>query len=248
MARLPCPMRGAPYSNARGYSRDSAALVSSTIFLTMNRSIRPTQHGSAYPLILFALYALVWLALAIAPVDRHDWLLENMLVFIALPILILRHRRQPFTHSTYTLLWLFMLLHAVGAHYTYAKVPYDEWMQALTGHRLNDLLGLQRNHFDRLEHFLYGVLLFPVYWELFAAHIKGPRALRYLLVMTFIWSHAGIYEVIEWAAAVFFGGDLGVAYLGTQGDEWDAQKDMALAMAGTLLMALSMAARGVDVD
>lgn len=201
-----------------------------------------------YPLALFVFYAIVWLALAVAPLDRHDWMLENVLVVIALPLVIAHHRKRPFTHTTCTLLWIFMLLHALGSHYTYAKVPYDDWMQTLSGHRLNDLLGFERNHFDRLVHFLYGALLFPVFWEVFAPHIVSSRALRYLLVMTFIMSHAGIYEVIEWAAAAFFGGDLGVAYLGTQGDEWDAQKDMALAMGGTVLTAALMILRGVDVD
>lgn len=186
------------------------------------------------------------MALAISPLDRHDWLLENALVLIALPLVILRHRKQPFSDTTYTMLWIFMLLHAIGAHYTYAKVPYDEWMQTLTGHRLNDLLGFERNHFDRLVHFLYGVLWFPLFWELFAPRITGSKALRYLLVATFIVSHAGIYEVIEWAAAAFFGGDLGTAYLGTQGDEWDAQKDMGLAMVGTLFIVAWMVLRGVD--
>lgn len=214
----------------------------------MDHSIRATQTNSIYPLTLLALYAIVWITLAIAPLDRHDWLLENVLVLIALPLTILHHRKQPFTHRTYTLLWIFMLLHAIGAHYTYAKVPYNEWTQALTGHRLNDLFDVRRNHFDRLVHFLYGALLFPVFWELFAPHITGSRALRFLLVTAFIVSHAGIYEVIEWAAAAFFGGDLGVAYLGTQGDEWDAQKDMAMAMCGTLItvacMALAMTYEG----
>lgn len=205
-----------------------------------------TQTSAIYPLILLAIYAVAWIALAIAPLDRHDWLLENALVLIALPLIIWRHRKQPFSNSTYTMLWVFMLLHAIGAHYTYAKVPYDDWMQTLTGHTLNDLLGFERNHFDRLVHFLYGVLWFPLFWELFAPRIGGSKALRYLLVTTFLMSHAGIYEVIEWAAAAFFGGDLGVAYLGTQGDEWDAQKDMALAMVGTLIIAAWMVFRGVD--
>ncbi len=205
-----------------------------------------TKKSSVYPTILLAIYTVVWIGLAIAPFDRHDWMLENVLVVIAVPLVIFCHRKRPFSNYTYTMLWIFMLLHAVGAHYTYAKVPYDEWGQALTGHRINDLLGFDRNHFDRLVHFLYGVLWFPLCWELFAPRIDGSKALRYLLVSAFLISHAGIYEVIEWAAAAFFGGDLGVAYLGTQGDEWDAQKDMALAMIGTFIIAAWMALRGDD--
>ncbi|MDB6060674.1 MAG: rane protein [Verrucomicrobiaceae bacterium] len=197
-------------------------------------SIASKSETASFPPILLAIYVIAWIALAIAPLDRHDWLLENALPAIAIPLLIFTYRWQRFTNTTYTLLLVFMLLHAIGAHYTYAKVPYDDWFQTLSGHRLNDLLGLQRNAFDRLVHFLYGALLFPVFWELFAPHIDG-RGWRYFLVGAFITSHAGIYEVIEWLAAAGFGGDLGTAYLGTQGDEWDAQKDMAMAMCGTLL-------------
>jgi putative membrane protein len=202
-----------------------------------------TRDSAICPLVLLGIYLVVWFALAIDPLYRHDWMLENVLPLIAVPLLIFTYRSLRFTNGTYLLLWIFMLLHAIGAHYTYAEVPYDDWFEALSGHRLNDLLGWQRNHFDRLLHFLYGFLLFPVFWELLAPHIscksenRGSQALRLLLVITFIMSHAGIYEVVEWAAAEFFGGDLGVAYLGTQGDEWDAQKDMGLAMIGTLLMA-----------
>lgn len=192
---------------------------------------------TTYPLVLLGVYSALWIALALAPLYRHDWLLENVLPLIAVPLLIATYRWQRFSNRAYTLLFVFMALHAVGAHYTYAKVPYDDWLQWLTGQRLNDLLGLQRNHFDRLVHFLYGALLFRAFFELFAPHING-RGWRYLLVCGFLMAHAGIYEVIEWAAAAVFGGDLGVAYLGTQGDEWDAQRDMALAMGGTLLALL----------
>jgi putative membrane protein len=204
---------------------------------------RHTSHNGAaspaagYPLALLVIYALIWTALAIAPLDRHDWLLENALPLFTLPLLAYFYRRQNVSNFSYTLIFLFLALHAVGAHYTYAKVPYDEWWRALSGRGLNELLGLQRNAFDRLVHFLYGLLLFPICWELLAPHI-AKRGLRYLLVAGFLMSHAGIYEVVEWLAAAGFGGDLGVAYLGTQGDEWDAQKDMALACLGTLLAVL----------
>lgn len=189
-----------------------------------------------YLLLLLTIYAVEWLALAIAPLDRHDWLLENMLPLLSLPLLVWVYWRRSISGFAYTLVFLFMALHAVGAHYTYAKVPYDEWFQHLSGHTLNDLLGLQRNAFDRLVHFLYGLLLFPIFWELLAPYIdKNRTGVRYLLVAAFLMSHAGIYEIIEWIAAEVVGGDLGAAYLGTQGDQWDAQKDMALACVGTLL-------------
>ncbi|HSB94873.1 MAG TPA: DUF2238 domain-containing protein [Spongiibacteraceae bacterium] len=197
---------------------------------------------ATWPVALLIIYGVVWAALAIAPLDRHDWLLENLLPLLALPLLANVYRHHAVSNFSYTLIFLFLLLHTVGAHYTYAKVPYDDWFRALSGRSLNELLGLQRNGFDRLVHFLYGVMLFPMVWELFAPHIDS-RGLRYLLVAAFLMSHAGIYEIIEWLAAAGFGGNLGVAYLGTQGDQWDAQKDMAMACLGTLLAVLAAYAR-----
>lgn len=193
------------------------------------------QPAGLYPALLLGLFALLWLALAIAPLDRGDWLLENVLPVLALPLLILGYRRLHFSHFACSCVFAFAALHAIGAHYTYALVPYDAWFQALTGHSLDTLLGLSRNSFDRLVHFLYGFLLFPLFRELFEAKVGMAGFWRYLIPAAFLCSHAGIYEVIEWLAAEWFGGDLGVAYLGTQGDVWDAQKDMAMAFTGTTL-------------
>jgi len=197
-----------------------------------------------YPLTLLALFALLWIALAIAPVFRKDWLLENMLVFISVPLFVLTARLLRFSNFTYTCLFVFFCLHAVGAHYTYALVPYDDWFRSLTGDTLNHLLGFERNHFDRLVHFLYGLLLAPAAVEIFAHYGRYPRSWAYLFPFLFMASHAAIYEVIEWGAAIVFGGDLGQAYLGTQGDVWDGQKDMAFAMAGSLITITLLAIAG----
>ena len=134
-----------------------------------------------------------------------------------------------------TLLFLFLVLHEIGAHYTYSLVPYDSWVSALTGRTLSEAFGLQRNHYDRLIHFTFGLLVWRPVVELLRA-VAPPRGTwRELLPILFILSSSAIYELIEWAAAVVFGGDLGTAYLGTQGDEWDAQKDMASAAAGAVI-------------
>ena len=205
---------------------------------------RKTISVWRYPLTLLALFALLWIALAIAPVFRKDWLLENMLVFIAVPIFVVTARRLRFSDFTYTCLFVFFCLHVIGAHYTYALVPYDEWFRALTGGTLNELLGFQRNHFDRLVHFLYGLLLAPAAVEIFAHYGRYPRSWAVLFPFLFMASQAAIYEIIEWGAALVFGGDLGMAYLGTQGDVWDGQKDMAFAMAGSAITIALLAIAG----
>lgn len=193
--------------------------------------------GARYRLILLALFAAAFVALGIAPVSREDWLLENMLVAAALAWLIWDARRgQPLSNAAYTLLFAFGLLHELGAHYTYSQVPYEAWFGALSGGRsLDALLGFERNQYDRLVHFLYGLLITPVAAEVLVERVPLRGAWRIVLPATFMFSHALIYELIEWGAASAFGGELGEAYLGTQGDVWDAQKDMALAVLGTLI-------------
>lgn len=197
----------------------------------MKPAADPGRQG--FEVRLLALYLAWWLLLAVAPWYRADWLLENVLAFIALPILVLI--RRDLSRPALLAVFVFMLLHAVGAHYTYAEVPYDQWAMSLTGHTINEALGLQRNHFDRMVHFLYGVLVTPAAFELLKSRAGLRGGWRWFLTFLFMAAQAGLYEIIEWGAAVVFGGDLGQAYLGTQGDEWDSQKDSGLMVLGTLI-------------
>jgi putative membrane protein len=136
------------------------------------------------------------------------------------------------------MIFLFLCLHEIGAHHTYAETPYDEWFKALTGASLNSLLGWERNNFDRAVHFAYGLLLAYPVREIFlrVANVRGFWG--YFLPLDLTMSTSMLFELIEWWAAEFFGGDLGQAYLGTQGDVWDAHKDMALASLGALVAML----------
>lgn len=194
------------------------------------------QHQSnRLPLALLSVYALWWAALAVAPRYREDWWLENVLVFIAAPLLVLLHRRVQLSDAACSGLFVFFCLHALGAHYTYSEVPYEQWAQSWTGHGIDELLGFERNQFDRLVHFLYGLLITPTAIALLDARAPQSGIWRWLLPWLFMVSHATVYELIEMAAAVAFGGDLGQAYLGTQGDIWDAQKDSALAAIGAAI-------------
>src|SRR5688572_13123013 len=143
-----------------------------------------------------------------------------------------------------------MCLHQVGAHYTYADVPYDAWFEALTGTSFNELVGWERNNFDRVIHFLYGLLLAYPIREVFLRIVDVRGFWGYFLPLDLTMSTSMIYELIEWGAAVVFGGDVGMAYLGTQGDVWDAHKDMALASLGAICtMAVTLAInRGLGRD
>ena len=188
-----------------------------------------------YPRVLLGLYALWFLAWAWKPWVFKDWMLEHVLTVLWLGFLILTHRRFPFSNISYTLIFVHLCLHTIGAHYTYALVPYNDWTQAAFGFRLNDLFGFQRNHFDRLVHFSFGLLLAYPIREVFL-RIAGVRGFwGYYLPVDLTMSFSMLYELIEWWAAVLFGGELGQAYLGTQGDVWDAHKDMSMATIGAVV-------------
>jgi len=188
-----------------------------------------------YLLILSLVFAVWWALLAIKPWDRHDWLAENALAIAGAVLIIGYHKKLLLSRVSYTLIFVFMCLHQVGAHYTYAEVPYDAWFKSLTGHTFNELVGWERNNFDRVVHFCYGLLLAYPIREVFlrVADVRGFWG--YFLPLDLTMSTSMLFELIEWGAAEMFGGNLGQAYLGTQGDVWDAHKDMALASLGALI-------------
>jgi putative membrane protein len=191
-----------------------------------------------YLLVLAVLFAALWIALGIDPWHRSDWALENALVVAFVAAVALTYERLTLSRVSYTLIFVFLCLHEIGAHYTYAEVPYDAWFKALTGSTLNSLLGWERNNFDRVIHFCYGLLLAYPIREVFlrVAAVRGFWG--YFLPLDLTMSTSMVFELFEWGAAELFGGDLGEAYLGTQGDPWDAHKDMALAGLGALVAML----------
>jgi putative membrane protein len=199
-------------------------------------------NNNQFALATLILYLVIWGWLAIDPWYRNDWLLENVLVFIIVPVLLLTHRRLPLSRISYGCIFLFLCLHTVGSHYTYAEVPYDSWFEAMTGRTLSDLLGMERNHFDRLVHFTWGFLLtYPIREVVIrVSQVRGFWA--FLLPLLVVISTSTIYEMIEWGASIVFGGELGMAYLGTQGDIWDAHKDTSLAILGSLTASIGIVA------
>jgi putative membrane protein len=185
--------------------------------------------------LLLALFLVLWTVLAINPHSRADWLLENVLLLLGVAVLAATYRAVPLSNASYTMLFLFICMHTVGAHYTYSEVPYDTWFKNLTGSTLNELMGWNRNYYDRLVHFCYGLLLAYPVREVFLRVTNMRGFLSYFLPLDLTMSTSMLYELIEWGAAIVFGGDLGAAFLGSQGDVWDAQKDMALASLGALI-------------
>ncbi len=204
-------------------------------------SIRSFSHQK-YLLILSLLFLLEWLFLAIDPHDRKDWALENLLVMVFVGFIILTYKRLPLSRISYSLIFIFLLIHEVGAHYTYAKVPYDEWSMSMFGTSFNELVGWERNNFDRVVHFSYGLLLAYPIREIYFRIADAEGFWGYFLPLDITMSTSMLFELFEWMAAEIFGGELGAAYLGSQGDIWDAHKDMGLASLGALIaMLITMA-------
>lgn len=169
----------------------------------------------------------LWCLTAWAPASRRDWLLENLLVFIAVGVLALTYRRFRFSTRAYALFTVFLSLHLVGAHYTYSATPLGFWLQ--------DALALPRNHYDRIVHFTFGFLLVVPFRELLLRAAGVRRGWSYGLAVMMVLALSALYEAIEGAVAMVVSPELGAAWLGTQGDAWDAQKDAALAGLGAVL-------------
>src|ERR1044071_5417492 len=180
-----------------------------------------------FPAVVLVLFVLFFAVTAIKPFDRNDWFLENIPVLIALVVLVATYRWCPLSNVSYLLLTIFLVLHAVGAHYTYSEVPIGNWVR--------DHFHLKRNHYDRVVHFTFGLLLtYPVREALNAK--TGIRGFwSYALPAHVIIGWSGLYEIVEGIVAQLTSPELGAAYNGTQGDIWDAQKDMGLAALGAVI-------------
>jgi putative membrane protein len=180
---------------------------------------------------------------AIEPHYPSDWWLENALAWVLVLVLLATRNVFPFSRTSYALILVFLLFHELGAHYTYAEVPYREWFPSLAV--------TERNHYDRLVHFLFGLLLAYPVREVFLRVAKVRGFWGYYLPLDLTMAFSMLYELLEWAAALAFGGELGMAYLGTQGDVWDAHKDMALATLGAFVAVVCVwivnTVRGGDV-
>lgn len=178
------------------------------------------------PSVLLALLAVAYAVSAWQPYDGPTWWMEVMPVFLALPVVLVVHARVGLTPLALRLLAFEALVVAIGAHYTYARVPLGFWAA--------DLLDLQRNHYDRFAHLMQGVVPTLAMRELLLRTTPLRRgAWLFWIVVSICLAMSATYELVEWGAAVLFG-DGAVEFLGTQGDPWDTQWDMFLALVGCL--------------
>lgn len=176
--------------------------------------------------------------LAIDPVSRTVWLAEIVPVVLVFLGLALSYRHFRFSNTAYTLMAFWLFWHTLGGHYTFANVPFD-WFSQITGS--------ERNHFDRIAHFSVGFYAFPTAeWMLRRGHCRYIPANIFALLL--VMGIAAGYEIIEWWYAILEGGDAGIEFLGSQGDIWDAQKDMLADTLGAVFALLLFAFKRPDLD
>ena len=184
------------------------------------------------PLILLALISVILIATAINPsAGRANWLLEVCWAIIGIIILIITYKRFPFSHLVYTAVFLHTIILVYGGYYTYANTPLGNWAM--------HTFDFTRNHYDRIGHLAFGFFPLFILRELYLRLklIKPSRWLIFTLIAITL-GLAATWEFIEWAGAVILAPDVGQAFLGSQGDIWDAHWDMFLAGIGAAIALL----------
>ncbi|HCT74851.1 MULTISPECIES: DUF2238 domain-containing protein [Psychrobacter] len=181
---------------------------------------------------------IVMVLASIAPLDWSSYLLHQLGTLLFLALILVAYRYWYISSRSYVLAVIFLFIHIIGARYLYSYVPYDDWTQQLFGVQLGEFFGWQRNMYDRLVHFSYGLLLFNAMVES-AKFIFKIRSVKLLIAIALMMNMSSslLYELIEWGIATTLSPEAAEAYNGQQGDIWDAHKDMALALLGGLIAA-----------
>ncbi|MDD2804470.1 MAG: DUF2238 domain-containing protein [Elusimicrobiales bacterium] len=169
------------------------------------------------PHALLALYLVEFAVLAIRPYNREVWFSENLPMVLIVGALALTYRRFAFSNASYLCMSLLVFLHTIGGHYTFERVPFGF---------VTDLFGFTRNHYDRIAHFSVGFYAYPIAEFIRRKGYTSSRGLLAFTGITAIFTVAAVYEIIEWWYAASADPAAGLAFLGSQGDVWDAQKDM----------------------
>lgn len=184
-------------------------------------------------------FAILFLAITIAsinPLEFESYLLHQVGTILMLVVLVLVQKKYGLSFFSFCSYLFFLLIHVIAAHYLYSYVPYDEWFKQYFGFSLNRYMGWDRNMYDRLVHFCYGLLLFPFFYRIFQYFFpETSRAKRLFLVVQFVMASSLFYEWVEWYLALSLSPEDAEKYNGQQGDPWDAHQDMLCATIGTFI-------------
>lgn len=165
--------------------------------------------------------------LAINPTDRGVWLLENVLVFIVFFVLVWSYYRFRLSNYSYFLIFIFGVLHIIGAHFSYAATPLGDWFSSI--------FDWERNGYDRIVHFLYGLLMVGILGDVLKAHLPKGGFWKGFMIFSVVLAIGALYEILEFVAGVFVESVIARDFLAFQGDVWDTHKDLALEVTGALI-------------
>ncbi len=193
---------------------------------------------------LIACYVLLAGLLCVNPPYPEQLPLQHIPTLLALGALVLVQRRYRLASTSFVLVLVFLLLHAVGARYIYSYVPYDAWSTTVLGSSISSIFGFHRNHYDRLIHFAYGLLFAYVARDAAIKAVRLRATLASYAALEWIMATSLLYELFEWLVALLLSPSDAEAYNGQQGDWWDAQKDMALATLGAVCTLVMLWGRG----
>lgn len=187
-----------------------------------------TPYKTNFWLLLFiSVFSIIWANSLIGATDINNWILENIPTLMLIILLIVTFKKYQFSDLSYLLIFIILCLHVYGTKYTYTENPFGYWLM--------DYFQTSRNHYDRIVHFCSGLLFAYPVREFFLKWMKFPKLISWILPIEITLSVSALYELIEWAVAdVLFTGYRDT-YLGTQGDIWDAQKDIFLAFLGAIV-------------
>jgi len=205
----------------------SLYLLSNKLFDMYHRRFKTSSL-----LLLF----LILVVSCINPIYPREMYLQHSATIAVAVFLIYSAVKNKLSTTSFILIVVFMIFHIIGARWIYSNTPYDQWISYLTGFDINSYFGFKRNHYDRLIHFLFGFLILIPLQEIFQRNPDIKRGTGLLLAFLSILSLSMLYEVFEWMLSIVLSPDAAEAYNGQQGDYWDAQKDMALALLGALVM------------
>jgi putative membrane protein len=178
------------------------------------------------PHLLLLAYLLQFTLLGIEPYDRAVWWAENIPILLIVLTLVITHRYFVFSNTAYLMMACLVFLHTIGGHYTFERVPFGF---------ITDTFGFSRNHFDRVAHFTVGFYAYAAAELLLVRNMVASRIVLFMFPLSIIIAVAGSYEIFEWIYATTADGNAGHAVLGSQGDPWDAQKDILADTLGAVI-------------
>lgn len=179
------------------------------------------------PIALLILYVIVFAVCAVSPYDRGVWVVENIPVILIVAVNIIIYKYFKFSPLSYILMSFLIIMHTIGGHYTFEKVPFGF---------VTNLFGFTRNHYDRISHFTVGFYAYPIAEILLVKKLVRSKWILLMFPIFAIFTVGAGYEIFEWIYALYAEASAGSAVLGSQGDVWDAQKDMLADVLGAFLV------------